>query len=150
LLFVAAALLSCGSARENGSVGATTGDGGSMQTHVEVELDIFSGMPNPTWVLTEADSDSFLQQLASVSAISPRELPGNLGYRGFIVRATQGTRTRSIRVQTGTVQISEGSTEAFGSDDGRELERWLLNTGRPHLDSELVRKAELELEADSY
>ena len=30
----------------------------------EVELDIFSGMPNPTWILTNAEADSFVKQLA--------------------------------------------------------------------------------------
>ena len=38
-----------------------------MPVHVEVELDIFSGMPNPTWVLTNAEADSFVKQLAAVS-----------------------------------------------------------------------------------
>ena len=36
-----------------------------MPARVEVELDIFSGMPNPTWVLTDAEADSFLKQLAA-------------------------------------------------------------------------------------
>ena len=57
-----------------------------MPARVEVELDIFSGMPNPTWVLTDAEADSFVKQLAAAPPGPATELSGNLGYRGFIVQ----------------------------------------------------------------
>ena len=57
-----------------------------MPAHCEVELDIFSGMPNPTWTLTNAEADNFVKQLAALPRTSARELSGNLGYRGFIVQ----------------------------------------------------------------
>jgi len=115
-----------------------------MPARGEVEFDIFSGMPNPTWILTNAEADSFVKQLAALPLTSTRELSGNLGYRGFIVQVTQGASTQLIRIQTSTVHISKGVTNVYAYDEGRKLERWLLNTGRPHLKNELFQIAERE------
>lgn len=115
-----------------------------MPTRCEVELDIFSGMPNPTWILTIAEADSFLKQLAALPPIPAKELSGNLGYRGFIVQCTQADDTQLIRVQKGTVHISKGVTNAYADDSDRELERWLLNTGKTQMKEELFQIAERE------
>jgi hypothetical protein len=117
-----------------------------MSARVEVELDIFSGMPNPTWVLSNDEADSFLKQLAAKPRTSARELSGNLGYRGFIVQGTQGAVTQLVRVQNGAVQISEGATTVYARDENRDLERWLLQTGKPHLKNELFQIAEREFQ----
>ena len=116
-----------------------------MQARVEVELDIFSGMPNPTWVLTDDEADSFLKQLAALPPGTARELSGNLGYRGFIVQTAQGADTQLIRIQNGIVHISKDATNVYADDKDRKLERWLLDTGKPHLKTELFQMAEREL-----
>jgi hypothetical protein len=121
-----------------------TGVSKSMSARCEVELDIFSGMPNPTWILTNAEADSFVKQLDALSPTSARELSGNLGYRGFIVQCTQGADTQWIRIQTGTVHILRGTKEIYVSDKDRRLERWLLNLGKPHLKPEFFQIAERE------
>ena len=110
-----------------------------MPARVEVELDIFSGMPNPTWILTTIEADSFVRQLAAKSRTSARELSGNLGYRGFIVQVTQGENTQLIHIQTGAIHISTGAMKVYANDGERELERWLLNTGKPHVKNELFQ-----------
>ena len=127
-----------------GSTTASAMRGGSeaVSARVEVELDIFSGMPNPTWVLSSDEADRFLKQLAAAPRTSARELSGNLGYRGFIVHVTQGADTKLVRVQHGVVQTSEGDTTVYARDENRDLERWLLQTGKPHLDNELFQIAE--------
>lgn len=57
---------------------------------LEVELDVFSGMPNPRWMLSEPQEETLLEILRSEPAqISPartRSLRLGLGYRGAIVR----------------------------------------------------------------
>ena len=116
-----------------------------MPVCADVELDIFSGMPNPTWILTNAEVDSLVKQLAALPRTSARELSGNLGYRGFIVRVTNGADTQLIRIQNGTVHISRGVTNIYACDVERALERWLLNTGKPHLKSDLVEIVEREV-----
>ncbi|OGP25068.1 MAG: hypothetical protein A2038_09545 [Deltaproteobacteria bacterium GWA2_57_13] len=116
-----------------------------MPARGEVELDIFSGMPNPTWILTNAEADRLVKQLAALPRTSARELSGNLGYRGFIVQVTQGADTQLIRIQTGTVHISKGVTNLYARDEDRALERWLLNTGKPHLKSDILQIVEREV-----
>lgn len=115
-----------------------------MAARCEVELDIFSGMPNPTWILTDAEADYFMKRLAELPRTSARELSGNLGYRGFIVQCTQAANTQLIRIQNGTVHISNDVTDVYAYDEDRELERWLLNTGKPHLKNELFQIVERE------
>lgn len=116
----------------------------SIAARCEVELDIFSGMPNPTWVLTNAEADTLVKKLAGLSRTSATELSGNLGYRGFIVQCTQGADAQLIRIQAGTVHISEGARNVYAYDKDRQIERWLLNTGKPHLNNELFEIAERE------
>jgi hypothetical protein len=103
------------------------------RAQAEVELDIFSGRPNPTWILTDAEADSFIKRSDGVVRSSGADAPGHLGYRGFIVRITRGADIRVTRIPAGT--------------GDRELERWLLNTGKPHLTNELFQIVERELRA---
>jgi hypothetical protein len=116
-----------------------------MPARVEVEFDIYSGMPNPTWLLTDAEADSFVKRLAAAPRTSATELSGNLGYRGFIVQVTQGADTQLVRIQTGAVHMMQGATTVYGNDVDRALERWLLDTGKPHLKKELFEIAERAL-----
>ena len=61
----------------------------------EVELDIFSGRPNPRWTLTATEEAELLTRLLDRSVpIAPMTITdGKLGYRGFLVRATGSTAT---------------------------------------------------------
>ena len=122
-----------------------TGSNKSMAVHCEVELDIFSGVPNPTWDLDDAEADSFMKQLAALPRAAPRQFSGKLGYRGFIVQCTQGTDAWLVRLQNGIVHISQGAVTTYADDEQRLLERWLLNTGKPYLKAELFQIAEDEL-----
>jgi hypothetical protein len=112
---------------------------------VEVELDVFSGIPNPSWALTADQAQTLARQLAALRPSASRELSGHLGYRGFVVQIKTGASTRRICVQRGIVQSAEGSSEVYTADETRALERWLLETGRPHVKSELIQHAEREL-----
>jgi len=115
-----------------------------MAAHCEVELDIFSGMPNPTWALSADDSDGLMRQVAALPQTGARELAGNLGYRGFIVRCTDGASMRTVRVQRGLVE-TENSKTVHARDEGRRLERWLLKTGEHHLSPEIFTVVERDL-----
>ena len=112
-----------------------------MLARYGVELEIFSGMPNPSWVLTNGEADSFVKQLAALSQTSARQLSSNLGYRGFVVQCAHGDNTQLISVQNCIVHISKLVTNVYAYDENRKLERWLLNTGRPHLKDELFQIA---------
>ena len=116
---------------------------------VEVELDIFSGIPNPAWILSEADGDLFLKKLSMLPQASAKELHYNLGYRGFIVEVINETEESLVRIQNGTVQLSQNDNNVYYRDQNRHLERWLLNSGKPTLRSDLFKIVERDFPENS-
>jgi hypothetical protein len=116
-----------------------------MTSRIEVELDIFSGNPNPAWTLSDADSAHFLEKLAPLPAASPAEFATNLGYRGFIVRRANATESSVVRIQRGRVHVLRAGKDLYYSDPQRDLEGWLLRTGQSFLDSTIFGIVETEL-----
>jgi hypothetical protein len=56
---------------------------------MNVELDVFSGRPNPSWVLEKEDIENVSKMLQNLPK-SPKNIPiGDLGYRGFIVTTNE-------------------------------------------------------------
>jgi hypothetical protein len=115
-----------------------------MSVRVEVELDIFSGNPNPTWILSPEEGALFVQRLATLPPAPAKALSTHLGYRGFIVQVAKGTEQSLVHIQNGTVQILVGDTKVYYSDRNRDLERWLLNSGKPSLKSDIFKIVEKE------
>lgn len=103
---------------------------------IEVVLDIFSGRPNPIWVLS---GDQGKQWLSYMEALQPASEgdgpePAGLGYRGILVKGFKHTKCgESVRVFGGVVQCADRKY----LDDGRQLEKWLLATAGPSLDDSL-------------
>ena len=63
----------------------------SAPSDVVVELDAFSGRPNPSWTLTRDDASSLARHVADATPRSRRDLPAQgLGFRGFAVRNPGG------------------------------------------------------------
>ena len=116
-----------------------------MSARVEVELDIFSGLPNPVWILSPGEGTLFREKLTGLPDASPRVLSTHLGYRGFLVRVSDQTGEFSLWIQNGTVEICHGDRKFYYGDRERELERWLLYTGRSVLKGELFHLVENEL-----
>jgi len=89
-----------------------------------IELDIFSGRPNPHWTVDEATATVVRDLVGRVSptSASPPAAP-DLGYRGFV--CTDGTDT--WRVYRGFVSRAG----AVFTDASFSIERVLLQ-GMPH------------------
>jgi hypothetical protein len=117
----------------------------SIASKVEVELDIFSGRPNPVWILSGVERAQFLEKLAALPGAPPLELATNLGYRGFIVRITNAAESSVVRIQRGKVHIVRAGKDLYYTDPNRGLERWLLQTGRPFLEPSIYATVEREL-----
>jgi hypothetical protein len=100
------------------------------RTYVNVELDIFSGRPNPRWTV-EADQiapmlpDSDTPQLDATG-----DSPG-LGYRGFVLTlgSTETGGPAVYRVYAGEVSVGAGDEQTSFVDEKR-LEAWLLEDAR--------------------
>src|SRR5437588_2052835 len=98
----------------------------SVDTRVEVELDVFSGRPNPRWVLAAEQAEKLLADLADRAPADPQEVPG-LGYRGFVLNNLGQDRRipHRLRVYDGVVTIIERDRETY-EQDRHGVERALL------------------------
>lgn len=110
---------------------------------MEVELDIFSGRPNPHWNLTTAQQTELQTALAALP-VTGSAVPENdgLGYRGFRVSDPANTG-RCIVAYAGYVTVSQGGWNEARKDEARTIERWLLDSGAPYLDSTLRQRVPL-------
>lgn len=87
-----------------------------MPPRVEIELDVFSGRPNPSWTL---DDDAAAELLARLGDAPRPPPPGHLGYRGFLVHRSDVPSTVHVH-------------------GDQALERWLLASGGAHVPSEVL------------
>jgi hypothetical protein len=113
----------------------------AQEIRLKIELDAFSGRPNPVWELGEQQTAEFLTRLRSLAAKQGSySLNEGLGYRGFIVAAQNGRLDGydGVRVYGGTVLARRGDRTEMLSDPGRALERWLLESARGHVDEPVL------------
>jgi hypothetical protein len=101
-----------------------------------VELDIFSGQPNPRFELDEQSTETLRQLLTRLALVaeSPPEPPG-LGYRGFLLTDGAG-QSRAYR---GHVTRPDG----VYADPGSSVERFLRDRIPPEY-QELRRRITIE------
>ena len=106
----------------------------------DVEIDMFSGLPNPTWTLSDTQTASLLEMVAGLPQTESDAHSDNLGYRGMIVRLRDAA-VRELVVHNGVVAVN-GTRRA---DSDRRVERWLLETGRSFVDQSVydIVKGEL-------
>lgn len=108
-----------------------------------VELDIFSGVPNPRWQMTESDREEFLKLLQTLQQQEPEEMrtPG-LGYRGLIVFETN-ERHRAfdkLTIYRGSIRATKIDSVIQLVDKDRTIEYWLIEKARKHLKDDLFSK----------
>jgi hypothetical protein len=107
-----------------------------------ITLNVFSGRPNPVWVIPDEASDEFDSRLGAITSISrlkPSGLLGSLGYRGFSVR--KDNESHVTYVHGGVVDTGHESPALVADDRG--LEKWLLSTSGSSISAE-VRNHVLE------
>ena len=111
---------------------ASVGEAVEPPGSITVELDIFSGLPNPTWALSAAQREEFLAALAALEPdpLAVQEQVG-LGYRGVLVHLDDGEpgQRTSVRFFGGLAQQSVDGVAIVLVDSDRSLERWLVETG---------------------
>jgi hypothetical protein len=108
---------------------------------VRVSLGIYSGRPNPEWVLTAEQVAVLDAEIAMLPDASGTPPTGGLGYHGFTV-----TRPGSTLVAyRGTVAPPGDAARPFKQDQGRVVERLLLETGRAHMAPAEIADAERAL-----
>lgn len=130
------------------SRGATvTTDGEAAGPNVVVEVDIFSGVPNPKWPL-DADSAARLATLVLHLTPAPDEQapsePG-LGFRGFVVHGLDlGSVSGSpgadatLHVRGDDVVATAGDRQALFADPRHQMYTTLRNLALRHLPSDIA------------
>ena len=81
---------------------------------MRVEVDLFSGRPNPSWRLTAEESAEFLNRFSALPQTDAGKTHENLGYRGLIVSRPGGTILGFDRVE-----ISSGLVVGRGAGGER-------------------------------
>jgi hypothetical protein len=114
---------------------------------LNVELDVFSGLTNPVWNLTEEEAKEFLDMLGELAEVERREPhEEGLGYRGLIVRDPSASASFEIvSVFNSFVVVSAANSTSSYLDEDRMLELWLLETGEGEIDDELFREIRAEI-----
>ena len=106
-----------------------------------VELDIFSGMPNPIWRLPDAQQEELITRLIGLTPGLVVPYPGRLGYRALLIHVNQPPygMPETIEVFGGAVCYELAGVRTCRADASRETERWLLQTAdRSQIDAGAV------------
>lgn len=111
---------------------------------ITVEVDLFSGMPNPEWTLSAASATMLLARLCDMPPTTGAPRSSTLGYRGLIVRIA-GQDERTLFLHQGLMESRQGDSSIFLLDKDRALEAWLIQSGRPFLSEEVRRVLDAEL-----
>ena len=116
-----------------------------------VVLDIYSGVPNPTWTLVAAEAATFTTMLAKLEPTQQsRPRPENLGYRGFVVQPTDTTSStiQCVRAYFGLVEVETPAGIGYYDDPQRQMEQWLLGTAKPYIPADVYQYVADELARD--
>lgn len=107
----------------------------SSTSRNEVEIDITSGLPSPSWTLTQLQSEDLEEMLSDLPPTDTASFFDGMGYRGFVI--TMRAPDRLIRVQQGFVQVEANQTVQAFLDPDYQLERWLVKASQPHIEPQL-------------
>ncbi len=97
---------------------------------LKIELDIFSGRPNPSWLLTPQEENELVERVLADSALMrPMTAEtGGLGYRGYIVTAMSEDGGAWSQSAKGKAQRLPSSFRIGGQGGERDAALWLLDT----------------------
>lgn len=98
-------------------------------SNTTVELDAFSGLPNPRWQLTETEEEALERKLQELPATAPGALPDVLGYRGFRIVDENGVQERITVTRNGFIIKHENSGDRWYEDKHR-AELYLMQTAQ--------------------
>jgi len=101
---------------------------------LKITADIFSGRPNPKWIVTEDDARQILEQVSkntdSIDFSDTRML--GLGYRGLILEPVSEDLPRDLRLPTG---FRVSNTTAAGQQISKRIIESMSSTALPHIHS---------------
>lgn len=113
-----------------------------------VEADLYSGRPNPSWPLTPEEAVQLVQRVDGLAPAGEKEYPGRLGFRGLRFRLyARGGEIASGESFDGHLRFQDSTGLRHLADPGGEVERWLFETGRGKVESQLYEALRNEAES---
>jgi hypothetical protein len=106
---------------------------------IQVEMMVFSGRANPRWSLAAQEQARVHELLVKAAPRAAQPIEGQLGYTGFNLTLQTATERIMLRVYAGVIMHTDPTGVAFYQDDRRGLERFLLETSKPHIDPALYQ-----------
>lgn len=111
-----------------------------MSVAIRVVLDVFSGRPNPEWMLSTAEVETLVGKAERLSAGSTPGAATTLGYRGFEVhRADLASPRPWLRIRDGRVTVEE-ERGPHTYEDSEGIESWLQDLARRRGMDALIRR----------
>jgi hypothetical protein len=115
-----------------------------------VSLGLYSGLPNPSWELSEEEASALTALLETLPRVDGSPPSGGLGYSGFwIERLTPEGMPRLLVAFQGTVSDPLSSHLSYLDDPERSVERFLLDSGRDRLSAVEIMAPGLDPEPTS-
>ncbi|NOK60296.1 MAG: hypothetical protein GFH27_549281n311 [Chloroflexi bacterium AL-W] len=137
------------SGRSESSEEALDGDSSGMEPisveESRVVVDIFSGRTNPSWGLSEAEAATLMTMLDGLEEVEEGSAPSEqLGCRQFVVTLANPAANASqmVSVYDTTVEVDHGDEVKYYTDTDGQFGRWLLESGKAHLDEDLYTVVE--------
>lgn len=151
-LLVVAALAACAGPKiETGPPSSSTptvAASASPAPDIVATLGIYSGRPDPSWTLTDAQAGAVIAAIAALPVATGVPPEGGLGYHGFsVVLPRPGRADETVVAYRSTVAPPGVGPRPHRSDPGRTVERLLLDTGRAMLTSAEIAAVEADLTA---
>jgi len=110
------------------------------ELRIEAMLDIFSGRPNPKWILFREQVEELRAKLGKFPAAQPKMPPG-LGYRGVMItnlNKSPGFPER-ILAYHGIVSIMDKGITIY-QEDVNHIEGWILDQACERGHGEVIRQ----------
>lgn len=108
--------------------------------NMQVEVDVYSGRPNPHWELTLQEAEELISRFRGLPQYQGvRRVNEGLGYRGLIVTKPSALIEgyQEILISNGLVVARKNGQSQQFTDQNRNLEKWVLQTGKGRLDQPL-------------
>lgn len=108
---------------------------------VRVELDVFSGRPNPFWEMKSPDAEKLIDAYldTSMATVAPEAAPARLGYRGFVI-ALSGHHARLARGKGRQAEFRVVGTESMAGSGNLRSYLSELAVADGHVRSEEVAR----------
>lgn len=106
-----------------------------------ITLNVFSGRPNPTWLLNDAEEEQLFERISSLQELTekrPSGVFGGLGYHGFTITrdASHPHGPLTLAIHEGIVDHQTGRANVL---DQAGIEGWLVELAKPHVSAEVLK-----------